>query len=41
VRSRAQAVALAFRQDLVGVSMGTSSVSSHRPQDLVRATQTT
>ena len=41
VRSRAQAVALAFREDLVGVSTGTSALSSHRPDDLARAAQTT
>jgi DNA-binding NarL/FixJ family response regulator len=41
VRSRAQAVALAFREDLVGASMGAPSLSSHRPKDLARATQTT
>src|SRR5439155_8821374 len=41
VRSRAQAVALAFREDLVGVSTGTSGLSSHRPDDLARAAQTT
>src|SRR6266540_4708668 len=41
VRSRAQAVALAFREDLVGVSTGTAARSSHRPKNLARAAQTT
>jgi DNA-binding NarL/FixJ family response regulator len=41
VRSRAQAVALAFREDLVGVSTGTAALSSHRPKNLARAAQTT
>jgi DNA-binding NarL/FixJ family response regulator len=41
VRSRAQAVALAFRQELVGVSIGTAAFSSHRPKNLARAAQTT
>lgn len=41
VRSRAQAVALAFREELVGVSTGTSTLSSLRPKDLARAAPTT
>ena len=41
VRSRAQAVALAFREDLVGVSTGTAAFLSHRPKNLARAAQTT
>jgi DNA-binding NarL/FixJ family response regulator len=41
VRSRAQAVALAFREELVGVSTGPSGLSSHRQGDLARAAQTT
>jgi DNA-binding NarL/FixJ family response regulator len=40
VRSRAQAVALAFREDLVGVSTGPAALSSHRPKNLARAAQT-
>lgn len=36
VRSRAQAVALAFREDLVGVSTRTSALSSHRREDFPR-----
>lgn len=40
VRSRAQAVALAFREDLVEVSTRTSARSPHRPEDMARAAQT-
>jgi DNA-binding NarL/FixJ family response regulator len=41
VRSRAQAVALAFREDLVGVSTGTAAFSSPRPKNLARVAETT
>ena len=39
VRSRAQAVALAFREDLVGVSAGGPVAPSHGPEALARAAQ--
>jgi DNA-binding NarL/FixJ family response regulator len=41
VRSRAQAVALAFREDLVEVSAGASLAPSHHPEVLTRAAQRT
>jgi DNA-binding NarL/FixJ family response regulator len=41
VRSRAQAVALAFREDLIGASTGASALSSNRPEDLAHAAPTT
>jgi DNA-binding NarL/FixJ family response regulator len=41
VRSRAQAVALAFREDLVEVSAGASLAPSHHPEGLTRAAQRT
>jgi DNA-binding NarL/FixJ family response regulator len=41
VRSRAQAVALAFREDLVEVSAGAPLSLSHRPEGLTRAAQRT
>jgi DNA-binding NarL/FixJ family response regulator len=41
VRSRAQAVALAFREDLVEVSAGAAVSPSHRPEALTRAAQRT
>jgi DNA-binding NarL/FixJ family response regulator len=41
VRSRAQAVALAFREDLVGASTRASALSSSRPEDLAHAAPTT
>jgi DNA-binding NarL/FixJ family response regulator len=41
VRSRAQAVALAFREELVGASTGASALSSDRSEDLAHALPTT
>jgi DNA-binding NarL/FixJ family response regulator len=41
VRSRAQAVARAFREDLVGVSAGSPASPPHRSEALTRAAQRT
>jgi DNA-binding CsgD family transcriptional regulator len=41
VRSRAQAVALAFREDLVGASKEASALSLNRQEDLAHAAPTT
>jgi len=41
VRSRAQAVALAFREDLFGASIGASALSSDRSKALAHVAPTT